>query len=71
VKLIRDTLPTHTRGNYGFSPAEVKLATDINLSSGFDKSEEGQWRATGDKSKVRPADLYTNRFVDKAMREIR
>jgi NitT/TauT family transport system substrate-binding protein len=71
VKLIRDTLPTYTRGKYGFSPAEVKLATDINLSSGFDKSEEGQWRATGDKSKVRPADLYTNRFVNKAMKEIR
>jgi NitT/TauT family transport system substrate-binding protein len=70
VKLIRDTLPTFARGNYAFSPAVVKLAADINLSSGFDKSEEGQWRATGDKSKVRPEALYDNRFVNRAMKAI-
>ncbi len=51
--------------------AEVKLAADINLGSGFDKSEEGQWRATGDKANVRPDALYTNRFVEKAKKEIK
>ena len=71
VKLIRDTLPTYARDSYALLPDAVKLSMDINLSSGFDRSEEGQWRATGDKSKVRPADLYTNRFVDKAMKEIK
>jgi NitT/TauT family transport system substrate-binding protein len=70
VKLIRDTLGTFAH-SYAFTPAEVKLATDINLSSGFDKSVEGRWRATGDKSKVRADELYTNRFVEKAMKEIR
>ena len=71
VKLIRDTLPTFARGDYSFSPAAVKLVVEINLTSDFDKSVEGQWRATGDKSKVRPAELYTNRFVNKAMKDIR
>lgn len=71
VKLIRDTLPTLARGDYSFSPAEARLVADINVSSAFDASVEGQWRATGDKSKVHPADLYTNRFVNKAMKDIR
>jgi NitT/TauT family transport system substrate-binding protein len=71
VKLIRDTLSTFARGDYSFSPAEVKLVTDINLTSEFDRSVEGQWRATGDKSKVRADALYDNRFVQKAMKEIK
>jgi NitT/TauT family transport system substrate-binding protein len=70
VKLIRDTLPTFAKGDYSFSPGEVKLVTEINMGSEFDQSVEGQWRATGDKSKVRAADLYTNRFVNKAMKDI-
>src|SRR5260370_30648664 len=35
----------------------VKLAVKVNLSSSFDGSVEGQWRATGDASKVRAGDL--------------
>ncbi len=70
VRLIRDTLPTFAKGNYAFSPASVKLATEINLTANFDKSVEGQWRATGDKSKVHPDALYDNRFVEEAMRQI-
>jgi NitT/TauT family transport system substrate-binding protein len=71
IKLIRDTLPTLAKGDYSFSPAAVKLVTDINVTSDFDKSVEGQWRASGDKSKVHESELYTNRFVSKAMREIK
>lgn len=71
VQLIRDTLPTFAKGDYSFSPAAVKLVTDINVTSDFDKSVEGQWRATGDKSKVHPEALYDNRFVKKAMKEIK
>jgi NitT/TauT family transport system substrate-binding protein len=71
VKLLRDTLPTLARGDYSFSREAVHLVTDINLTSAFDASVEGQWRATGDKSKVHEGDLYTNRFVEKAMREIK
>jgi NitT/TauT family transport system substrate-binding protein len=71
VKLIADTLPTFAKADYSFSPREVKLAAQINLDADFDRSVEGQWRATGDKSKVRPDALYDNRFVVKAMRDIR
>jgi NitT/TauT family transport system substrate-binding protein len=71
IKLIRDTLPTFAKNDYSFSPEAVKLVAEINVTSAFDASVEGQWRATGDKSKVRPADLYTNRFVNKAMKDIR
>jgi NitT/TauT family transport system substrate-binding protein len=71
VQLIRDTLPTFAKGDYSFSPAAVKLVTEINVTSDFDKSVEGQWRATGDKAKVHPAGLYDNRFVQKAMKEIK
>ena len=71
VKLIADTQPTFAKGDYSFSPQEVKLAAQINLDAGFDQSVEGQWRATGDKSKVRAEALYDNRFVEKAMRTIR
>jgi NitT/TauT family transport system substrate-binding protein len=71
VKLIRDTLPTFAKGDYSFSPDAVKLVVDINVTSDFDKSVEGQWRATGDKSKVRAEALYDNRFVNKAMKEFK
>jgi len=71
VRLIRDTLSTFAKDDYSFSPAAVNLVAEINLNSAFDKSVEGQWRATGDKSKVRPEALYDNRFVKKAMKDIK
>ncbi len=71
VSLIRKTLPTLAKGDYSFSPEAVKLVTEINVTSDFDPSVEGQWRATGDKSRVHVDELYTNRFVNKAMKDIR
>ena len=71
IEFIRNTLPTYARGDYSFPQAAVQLAAEINLSSRFDQSEEGQWRATGDKSRVRVSELYTNSFVNKGMQEIR
>ena len=43
---------------------------DVNLSAVFDESDEGRWRGSGDASRVRAADLYTNRFVTQAMNAI-
>jgi len=71
IEFIRNTLPTYAKGDYSFPQAAVQLAAEINLSSRFDQSEEGQWRATGDKSRVRVSELYTNSFVNKGMQEIR
>jgi NitT/TauT family transport system substrate-binding protein len=70
VKLIADTLPTFTKGDYSLPPRAVRLAVKINLDADFDQSVEGQWRATGDKWRVHAKALYDNRFVTKAMREI-
>lgn len=67
---IRQTRSGYAHGNYAFTPDAVKLVADAILWSKFDSSEEGIFRAGGDKS-VRYADLYDNRFVEKAMKEIK
>ena len=71
IKLIRDTISTQAKGNYAFEPAAVKMVVEMNNASAFDKSDEGQWRAGGDKAKVDMSKLYTNRFVEVAMKAIR
>jgi len=70
LELIRASLPTYARGDYSVSPEQARLAVDVNLSAAFDESDEGRWRATGDASRVRPSDLYTNRFISRAMSAI-
>jgi phosphate transport system substrate-binding protein len=70
IKLIRRARPTYARGDYSFSPDAVRLVVDAMLTATFDGSEEGMWRATGDASKVKPDELYTNEFVAKAMKAI-
>lgn len=67
---IRKTQPGYAQGDYSFSPAGVKLVTDAIRWSDFDSSEEGRFRATGD-AQFRYEDLYDNRFVEKAMKEIK
>ena len=71
IKFVRNTLPTYAKGDYSFSPAAVKLVVDAIQASDFDKSEEGQWRATGENSKVKADRLYDNRFVHRAMQAIK
>lgn len=67
---IRKTQSGYVQGDYSFSPAGVKLVADAILWSDFDASEEGQFRATGD-ARFRYEDLYDNRFVERAMKEIK
>ncbi len=67
---IRKTLPGYARRDYAFPSDAVKLVADAIAWSQFDSSVEGQWRATGD-AKFRYEDLYDNRFVEKAMKEIK
>jgi NitT/TauT family transport system substrate-binding protein len=71
IKLIRNTLPTYAKGDYSFSPKAVRLVLKAIQASDFDQSEEGRWRATGESRNVHPDQLYTNRFVNKAMTEIK
>lgn len=70
IDRIRKTRSGYAHGNYAFTPDGVKLVADAILWSQFDGSEEGHFRAGGAKT-VRYADLYDNRFVERAMKEIK
>jgi NitT/TauT family transport system substrate-binding protein len=68
TRLIAASLPTYTRRNYGFPLRGVRLVMDAIAFYDFDASAEGQWRATREATRVDPTQLYTNRFVNQAMR---
>lgn len=67
---VRKTRSGYAHGDYRFPADGVKLVADAIVWSKFDSSDEGVWRATGD-TKFRYEDLYDNRFVEKAMGEIK
>lgn len=68
---IRKFLPAVARDDYGFTPSSAQLVLDTVLTSAFDESAEGRFRATGENGRVTADSLYTNRFVTRAMREIK
>jgi len=70
VKFLKATLPTYAKGDYAFPADAVHRVVDAMLWARFDASEEGVWRATGDASNVKESELYTNEFVNRAMRAI-
>ncbi|NBR08027.1 MAG: ABC transporter substrate-binding protein [Opitutaceae bacterium] len=67
---IRKTQAGYAQGDYAFPAAGVKLVADAIAWSDFDASAEGRFRAAG-VTKFRYEDLYDNRFVEKAMRDIK
>jgi NitT/TauT family transport system substrate-binding protein len=71
IRVLRATLSTYARDDYSIPPASAKLTVEILQSSRFDDSEEGQWRRDGENRNVVPAELYTNVFVERAMRQIK
>jgi ABC-type nitrate/sulfonate/bicarbonate transport system substrate-binding protein len=71
IQYIQNTASNFVRGDYSFSKPDVELVIKAVQSSQFDDSEEGQWRAGGDNSKVIAETLYTNALVTKAMAEIK
>lgn len=71
LKSIKASLPSYAKGDYAFPADAVHLIVDAMLWAKFDQSEEGIWRATGDASQVNADDLYTNRFVNAAMQQIK
>jgi NitT/TauT family transport system substrate-binding protein len=71
IAFLRNTLPTYARDDYSVSPAAVQLVVETILSSDFDRSEEGRWRAEGDNAAIRADQLYDNRFVAEAMKTIK
>ena len=71
LSYLRKTLPTYARGDYTFTPAEVQLVLATIRASDFDDSAEGIWRRTVENPAIDQEKLYTNRFVGKAMKEIK
>jgi NitT/TauT family transport system substrate-binding protein len=68
---IKLALPTFARSDYSFSPEAVKLVRDAVFISDFDGSAEGQWRLRAKKVPINLNEVYDNRFVQKAMTEIK
>ena len=68
---IRKFLPAVARDDYSFTRSSAQLALDTVLTSAFDESVEGRFRATGENDRVTAESLYTNRFVTRAMQEIK
>jgi NitT/TauT family transport system substrate-binding protein len=69
IHYLEKTLPTFAKGDYSFSPAAVRLVVDSVRAYDFDDSAEGRWRGQAVNPNVDPSKLYTNRFVERAMRE--
>jgi NitT/TauT family transport system substrate-binding protein len=59
------------RDDYAFTSSSAQLVLDTVLTSAFDESVEGRFRATGENGRVTAESLYTNRFVTRAMQEIK
>ncbi len=70
VARIGKFLTNVARDDYSFSRPEAKFVLDAMLASKFDESDEGVFRRTGAKD-ISVESLYTNRFVEKAMQEIK
>ena len=70
VTRIRKFLTNVARDDYAFSADATKFALDTLLVTKFDESDEGKFRRTGNE-KLTAGSLYTNHFVEKAMKEIK
>jgi len=69
---IAKVQPGLTHGDYSIPPSAAKLACDVLFHTNFDDTAEGKYRRTAAQSgKVRPEMTYDNRFVEKAMKEIK
>jgi NitT/TauT family transport system substrate-binding protein len=69
---IAKVQPSLTDGDYSIPPAVAKLVIDVILRTPFDDSPEGRYRRAAARSgKIRAEMTYDNRFVERAMREVR
>ena len=69
---IAKVLPGLTHGEYSIPPSAAKFACDVLFHTDFDDSPEGKYRRTAAQSgKVQAEMTYDNRFVERAMKEIK
>ncbi len=71
ITRIARTLPSIAQGDYTFPLSAVKMALATIETSLFDESIEGRFRRQSENPNVRAEDLFTNRFAEQAMKEIR
>lgn len=70
LDLLRTSFPSFARGNYEITPEEAKLQLDVIDHAPYDDGDEGVYRRAGRHLGLPPSTIYTNVFVDKAMRAI-
>lgn len=68
---LKKNLGTYANGDYSFSPQAVKVQADAVFASNFDDSEEGHFRIRARNAKVGLDQMYTNTFVNNAMKNIK
>lgn len=71
IARLQKTLPSFSRADYRIKAEGARLVVDAIQSYDFDSSEEGRWRATAQVRQFEIGGLFDNRFVEKAMRDIR
>jgi NitT/TauT family transport system substrate-binding protein len=71
IRGIELTLPQFAMGDYSFSPSAVKMVADAVFGADFDDSGEGKWRQRAKTGKLNLDQTYDNRFVERAMAEIK
>ena len=69
---IAKVQPGMAHGDYSIPPSAAKFECEILFHTNFDESPEGKYRRIASQSgKVQPEMTYDNRFVQKAMAEIK
>ncbi|MBN8845867.1 MAG: ABC transporter substrate-binding protein [Sphingomonadales bacterium] len=71
VALLRANMPTFVTGNYRFTGAQAKLMQEAINSANYEGTEEGAFRQRAQGQHLTNAQLFDNRFVDRAMKKIR
>lgn len=68
---LKKNIGTYAKGDYSFSPQAVKVQATAIFASNFDDSEEGHFRIRARDAKIDLDQMYTNTFVNKAMKNIK
>jgi NitT/TauT family transport system substrate-binding protein len=70
TKNLQATMGAYAKGDFAATPAEAKLQEELVDNAPFEDTDEGIWRRQSKHAGIPPEDLYTNVFVEKAMRSI-
>jgi NitT/TauT family transport system substrate-binding protein len=71
TRTLAANMSTFAQGRFTFTPTEAKLQQELVDNAPFDDGAEGIWRRESKHVAVAPTDLYTNVFVQRAVKAIR